>query len=190
MYDVVVIGAGPAGSSAAVFTARAQLRTLVVDSNQSITRRAWVPNHLGFPEGISGPDLLDAGKAQAAKAGAEMLTAKVTGIRRVDDGLELTTEEGQTLQARNVILCTGVNVALAKQAGAAVAEGKEPHIKEIVVVDAEGRTNVDGLWAAGACAGTSAHTIIAAGDAARVAINLISQIKGQRYVDHEMMPAK
>lgn len=190
MYDVAIIGAGPAGASAATFTGRAGLSTLLIDADQSITRRAWLPNHLGFADGVSGPDLVDAGKKQAAKAGAELVTGKVAELKPQGESFLLVTEDGRKLEAKQVILAQGMNVELARQAGATLAPGTEPRVKEIVAVDAEGRSSVAGLWAAGACAGASLHTIIGAGEGAKVAINLISAVKGQRHVDHEMMPAK
>lgn len=189
MFDVAIVGAGPAGASAAVYTARAGLQTLLLDADQSMTRRAWIPNHLGFPKGVSGPDLVDLGKQHAEAAGAKLVKAKVTAVRRESDGFRLETEGGETYEARQVILCLGANCELARQAGAEIVEGPEPRIKEVVAVDREGRTRIDGLWAAGTCAGTSVHTIITAGDGARVAINLISAVKGARHVDHEVMPA-
>lgn len=189
MFDVAIVGAGPAGASAAVYTARAGLQTLLLDADQSMTRRAWIPNHLGFPKGVSGPDLVDLGKQHAEAAGAKLVKAKVTAVRRESDGFRLETEGGETYEARHVILCLGANCELARQAGAEIVEGPEPRIKEVVAVDREGRTRIDGLWAAGTCAGTSVHTIITAGDGARVAINLISAVKGARHVDHEVMPA-
>ena len=60
--------------------------------------------------------------------------------------------------------------------------------RHVVDVDREGRTSVPGVWAAGTAAGLSVHTIITAGDGARVAINLISGTKGERHVDHDAMP--
>ncbi len=189
MFDVAIVGAGPAGASAAVYTARAGLQTLLLDADQSMTRRAWIPNHLGFPKGVSGPDLVDLGKQHAEAAGAKLVKAKVTAVRRESDAFRLETEGGETYEARQVILCLGANCELARQAGAEIVEGPEPRIKEVVAVDREGRTRIDGLWAAGTCAGTSVHTIITAGDGARVAINLISAVKGARHVDHEVMPA-
>ncbi|BAD41498.1 FAD-dependent oxidoreductase [Symbiobacterium thermophilum] len=189
MYDVAIVGAGPAGASAATFTARAGLKTLLLDADQSMTRRAWIPNHLGFPDGVTGNDLVDLGKKQAQTAGANLVKAKVTAVRREGEGFRLETEGGEAYEARQVILCLGANCELARQAGAEIVEGPEPRIKEVVAVDREGRTRVEGLWAAGTCAGTSVHTIITAGDGARVAINLISAVKGARHVDHEVMPA-
>ena len=52
MYDVAIVGGGPAGASAATFTARAGLQTVVVDADAGMTRRAMINNHLGFPEGL------------------------------------------------------------------------------------------------------------------------------------------
>ena len=57
MYEVAIIGAGPAGGSAAIFTAKAGKKTVILDSNQSATKRAWMQNHYGVAE-ISGPDLM------------------------------------------------------------------------------------------------------------------------------------
>ncbi|PWW20546.1 hypothetical protein DFO73_115125 [Cytobacillus oceanisediminis] len=65
--------------------------------------------------------------------------------------------------------------------------GTEPRIKTVLNVDAEGKTNVEGIWAAGTIAGVSVHTIITAGDGAKVAINVISELNGERYVDHDLM---
>jgi thioredoxin reductase (NADPH) len=188
MYDVAIIGGGPAGASAAVFTARAGLQTLVVDADTGMTRRALVNNHLGFPEGMPGPDLVEQGKGHAQRAGADWVHAKVTSVQRQDEGFALETEDGQRFEAEQLILCLGANVDLARQMGVALKPGPEPRIREVVAVDAEGRTSLPGVWAAGTDAGVSVHTIITAGDGARVAINLISARKGERHVDHDVLP--
>jgi thioredoxin reductase (NADPH) len=189
MHDVAIVGGGPAGASAATFTARAGLQTIVIDADAGMTRRAMVNNHLGFPEGVKGPDLVDNGKLQAARAGAEIVDGKVTELRkRGDQDFELRTEDGRSFEAKHVILTLGANAELARAAGIATKPGTEPRIKEIVDVDHEGRTSLPGVWAAGTIAGVSVHTIITSGDGARVAINLISGTKGERHVDHDMMP--
>jgi thioredoxin reductase len=189
MYDVAIVGGGPAGASAATFTARAGLQTVLIDADAGMTRRAMVNNHLGFPDGVAGPDLVDNGKAQAQRAGAEVVQAKVVDLQRQgEDGFSVRTEDGTSYEAKQVILTIGANSELAKQAGITTKEGTEPRIKEIVDVDAQGRTSMPGVWAAGTAAGVSVHTIITAGDGARVAINLISQTKGERHVDHDVLP--
>lgn len=190
MYDVAIVGGGPAGASAATFTARAGLQTVVIDADAGMTRRALVHNHLGFPEGIRGPDLVDTGKLQAARNGAEVVEGKVVGLEQKSDqdGFTLRTEDGRSFEARQVILTLGANAELARQAGIQTKPGTEPRIREIVDVDREGRTSLPGVWAAGTVAGVSVHTIITAGDGARVAVNLISGVKGERHVDHDVLP--
>jgi thioredoxin reductase (NADPH) len=189
MYDVAIVGGGPAGASAATFTARAGLQTVVIDADAGMTRRAMINNHLGFPEGVKGPDLVDNGKMQAARAGAEIVDGKVVGLdKRSDDGFDLRIEDGRSFEARQVILTLGANTELAKTAGVATREGTEPRIREVVEVDQQGHTSVPGVWAAGTIAGASVHTIITAGDGARVAVNLISGTRGERHVDHDAMP--
>jgi thioredoxin reductase (NADPH) len=187
MFDIAVIGAGPAGASAALFTAKAGKKTLVLDSDQSVTKRAWIENHYGVSES-GGPDLVDVGKKQAAKFGAELVQGKAVNEKN-GAGFKIETEEGSTYEAKYVIVATGMSVELAQKIGLKTKDGTEPRIKTVLDVDGSGKTNVAGIWAAGTVAGVSMHTIITAGDGAKVAINLISEINGERYVDHDMMKA-
>jgi thioredoxin reductase len=189
-YDVVIIGGGPAGASAATFTGRAGLQTLVIDADTGMTRRAMVNNHLGFTDGVTGPDLVEQGKTQAQRAGAEWVHARATDVQRQGDGsFVVSTEDGQRYEASQVLLCMGANVDLARQIGLDLVPGTEPRIREVIRVDSAGRTSLPGVWAAGTDAGVSVHTIITAGDGARVAINLISDRKGERHVDHDVLQA-
>lgn len=188
MYDVAIIGAGPAGSSAAIFTAKAGKKTVVFDSDQSITRRAWVKNHYGV-KGIDGPDLVDIGKHQAESFGAEMLSAKVNDIKMTSECFKLETDAGE-FKAKHVIFTTGLWADLAEKVGLKTKPATEPRIKTIIECDADGRTNIAGIWAAGTVAGVSVHTIITAGDGAKVAVNVISEMNGERYVDHDVLQPK
>ncbi len=184
MYEIAIVGAGPAGASAALFAAKSGKKTLVIDSDQGVTKRAWVENHYGVME-ISGPDLVDIGKKQAEKFGAEVIHGKVVNIVKQGDTLEIETEEGK-YEAKHVILATGFLMDLAEKIGLKTKPGTEPRVKEIVDVDASGKSSVEGIWAAGTCAGVSVHTIVTAGDGAKVAINVISELNGERYVDHDV----
>jgi thioredoxin reductase (NADPH) len=190
VYDLVIVGGGSAGASAAIFTAHAGLQTLVLDGDKGMTRRAMLYNHLGFPEGLTGPELVDRGQEQATRSGAEWVKADVTSMERRDDGFVLTTDDGRTFDAREILLAIGANLDLARQAGLDLRDGTEPRIKEVIAVDAEGRSSLPGVWAAGVAAGVSVHTIITAGDGARVAINIISGQKGERYVWHDVLPPR
>jgi thioredoxin reductase len=146
-------------------------------------------NHLGFPEGITGPELVDRGQQQATQSGAEWVKTDVTALERRDEGLALTTADGQTFEARDVLLTVGSNLALAREAGLEIRAGGEPRVAEVITVDRAGRASLPGVWAAGTAVGMSVHTIITAGDGARVAINIISLRMGARWVDHDRLPA-
>lgn len=185
MYDIAIIGAGPAGASAALFAAKAGKKTIVLDNDKSITKRAWVENHYGVLE-TSGPDLVETGKKQAAKFGAELVEDTVVNISKSGEGLKVEGEKGQ-YEARYVIVATGLSVDIADAVGLKTKDGTEPRIKTVLDVDANGKTNIEGIWAAGTVAGVSVHTIITAGDGAKVAINVISELNGERYVDHDLM---
>ena len=86
-----------------------------------------------------------------------------------------------------MILATGMLTDIAEASSLKTKPGTEPRIKTIFDVDADGRTNIEGVWAAGTAAGVSMHTIITAGDGAKVAINVISELNGERYVDHDVL---
>ncbi|MDE3838985.1 pyridine nucleotide-disulfide oxidoreductase [Bacillus methanolicus] len=185
MFDIAVVGAGPAGASAALFAAKAGKNTLLIDNGQSMTKKAWIENHYGVME-ITGPDLVELGKKQAQKFGAELVESKALDIEKSNGGFTIKTENGE-FEAKHIILATGLSVELAEKAGVNTKEGTEPRIKKVIDADATGKTNVEGIWAAGTCAGVSVHTIITAGDGAKVAINVISELNGERYVDHDIL---
>lgn len=185
MYDVAIIGAGPAGGSAALFTAKAGKKTVILDSDQGVTKRAMLYNHYGVEE-ITGPELVKVGIEQAKKYGAELIETKVKAIVKKEDGFTLQYENGE-VEAKHVIIASGFLTDLAESAGLATKPGTEPRVKTIFDVDANGKTNVEGIWAAGTCAGVSVHTIITAGDGAKVAINVISELNGERYVNHDVL---
>ena len=189
-YDLAIVGGGPAGASAATFAGRAGLRTVVLDADKGMTRRAMLYNHLGFPDGITGPELVDLGRAQAQKSGAEWVDVAVASVVRTDEGFNLDTEDGRSFEATEVLLAVGVNPSLATASGIETTPGTEPRIASVIAVDGQGRTSVPGIWAAGTAGGVSVHTIITAGDGARVALNIISAREGKRHVDHDILPVR
>jgi thioredoxin reductase (NADPH) len=185
MFEIIIIGAGPAGASAALFAAKAGKKTLLLDHGKSMTQKAWMDNHYGI-DGIAGPELLAIGVKQASKFGTEYKQEEVIDVIDENGSYRVTTEQG-SYEANHVVLATGVLTELAGKIGVTTKAGTEPRIKTVVQVDADGRTNKPGIWAAGTIAGVSVHTIITAGDGARVAINLISELNGTRYVDHDIL---
>jgi len=108
MDDCIIIGAGPAGLTAAIYLARFRLDIRLFDSGDS--RAAWIPrtnNHAGYPEGIPGRDLLALMQEQAARFGAVREEAEVTAIEVIDGGFAVRAGE-RTARARSVLLATGV----------------------------------------------------------------------------------
>jgi len=186
MYDILIIGAGPAGASAAIFSAKSGKKTLIIDNDKSMTKRAWIENHYGVAE-ISGPDLIEMGKKQAVKLGAELVTESVSEISKTETGFTVVTEGNKNFDSKHIVFATGVALNVAEQLGVTTKNGTEPRIKTVLAVNEQGQTNIPGVWAAGTCAGVSVHTIITAGDGAKVAINIISELNGERYVDHDIL---
>jgi thioredoxin reductase (NADPH) len=114
--NLIIIGSGPAGYTAAVYAARANLKPLMIEGVQSggaLMTTTDVENFPGFPDGIMGPELMDAMRKQAERFGAEFLTDDVTRVELTDTGVPgsgaaSTAYVGETAyRARSVILATG-----------------------------------------------------------------------------------
>jgi thioredoxin reductase (NADPH) len=107
--NVIIIGSGPAGYTAALYAARANLRPLVIEGVQSggaLMTTTDVENFPGFPDGILGPDLMDSLRKQAERFGAELLTDDATQVELTDE--IKTVWVGETaFRARTVIVATG-----------------------------------------------------------------------------------
>jgi thioredoxin reductase (NADPH) len=107
-FDCLIVGGGPAGLTAAIYLARFHLRVKLVDAGDS--RAATIPcthNHAGFPEGISGRELIARMTEQAIRYGASIVTGRVTRIDRTEGGFEAEYGAGP-IAARTVLLATGV----------------------------------------------------------------------------------
>ena len=106
--DCIIVGAGPAGLTAAIYLARYHLAIRMFDCGTS--RASWIPtshNHAGFPDGINGEDLLERMREQAAKYGARREPKRVTDLAKDGDTFFVTCDD-ETYRARSVLLATGV----------------------------------------------------------------------------------
>lgn len=131
LLDAVVIGAGPAGLTAAIYLARFRRRFVVLHDGRS--RARWIPrthNHPGFPGGVRGPVLLDRLRRQAEGFGAEIVETRVDHARRGEDGvfeIEAADPDGRRrrVRARTLLLATGVhdNLPPLKGVKAAIRRG-------------------------------------------------------------------
>jgi thioredoxin reductase (NADPH) len=112
-YDLIVIGGGPAGLGAAVYGASEGLRTVLVERTATggqAGQSSRIENYLGFPDGVSGAQLTDRARRQAAKFGAEVLTTRdVTGLEVNGSARSVRFADGSAIDAHTVILATGVS---------------------------------------------------------------------------------
>ncbi len=105
-YDVIIIGKGPAGLSAALYTVRANLKTLIIGQSGSVLAKAdKIENYFGFTGTVSGNELLRAGELQALRLGAEIVHQEVLGINQNEDFEVVTSENRYT--GRTILLAAG-----------------------------------------------------------------------------------
>lgn len=147
-YDVAIVGAGPTGLSAAVYTTREDLSTVLLEGGVVgglIATTEIVDNYPGFPEGIGGLELADLMRRQAQRFGAEIQTGKqVTGLQRRDDAIILTVGL-EAVRAKSVLIATGSSYRHLEVPGEEALIGRGVHYcatcdgplyrdKEIIVV--------------------------------------------------------
>jgi len=111
LREVIIIGSGPAGYTAGIYTARAGLKPLLiassVEAGGELMKTTEVENYPGFPNGLQGPELMDAFKAQAERFGTEVLLDDVIEVDLKGDVKIVKTGNGKTFEAKAVILATG-----------------------------------------------------------------------------------
>lgn len=167
-YDLVVIGGGPAGLGAAVYGASEGLRTVLVERSATggqAGQSSRIENYLGFPDGVSGAQLTDRARRQAAKFGAEILTTReVTGLEVNGASRVVRFSDGSAVAAHSVILATGVSY---RQLDA-------PHVTELTGC---GVFYGSALTEAAACQGHDVYIVGGANSAGQAAIYLARSAK-------------
>jgi thioredoxin reductase (NADPH) len=112
IYNVIIVGAGPAGLTAGLYTSRHNNKTLILEGNKvggKALEAHWVENYPGFPDGISGPDLMALMEQHAVKFGTEIKQETVISISDLGDLKMLSTRSGGFYQAKSLIIATGVS---------------------------------------------------------------------------------
>ena len=176
--DVAVIGGGAAGLSAALFTAKNGLETVVYDTDDTWLHKAHLFNYLGI-ESIDGTAFVERAREQVEGFGVEHVHDAVTAVRSVDDGFVVETAAGEN-RARYVVLATGANRGLAEDLGCDFTD------EDVVDVSVSMETTIPGVYATGAMVRAEEwQAIISAGDGAAAALNILSAEKGEHFHDFD-----
>lgn len=113
LYDTIILGGGPAGLTAAIYTSRAHLKTLIIGGRPSggqLIDTTDVENYPGFPEGILGPDLIATFRKQAIRFGAEHVEENASEISgSVEGGFTVKTDESKEFKSKTIIIATGAS---------------------------------------------------------------------------------
>jgi thioredoxin reductase (NADPH) len=196
-YDLVIVGAGPAGLAAAVYGASEGLSTLLIESEApggQAGTSSRIENYLGFPIGLSGGDLARRAVAQASRFGAEILTPlEATGIRAQDSYRFVALTDGSEISCHALLIATGASypklnlpgierlTGAGVYYGAAITEALACHDKDVFIV---GGGNSAGQAAMYLSKYASSVTILVRGEslAASMSQYLIAQIEAQEKI--------
>ena len=182
MPDVIVIGDGPGGLSAALFLAKNQLEVVVFGQDKTAMNFALVRNYLGIPE-ILGTEFQRIARDQVSALGARLRGDAVAQLAADGDGWAVTLEGGERLTARYLVLSEGKGPRLAKQLGLEFDPASG------IATDRNAKSRLDGVYIVGRSARPGrSQAIISAGDGAAAAIDILSRIKGESFVDWDEPP--
>ena len=127
LYDVVIVGGGPAGLAAGVYGASEGLKTLIIEKHApggQAGTSSRIENYLGFPKGLSGSDLARRAHTQASRLGAEFLSpVEITQIEWKDQYKHIHLSNGKSLQSKAVVISSGVNYRKLEKPGVAELSG-------------------------------------------------------------------
>ncbi len=189
-HDVVIVGGGPTGCAAGVFTARYGLDTIIFDRGRSSIRRcAYLENYLGFPAGVDIETLYGLMHDHAEGAGCEVIPDLVESVERPDDGdgFLVTPQEGDPVTARRVVAATRYDGEYMRglDEDAAMFEayehdGETHETFDSEYADHDGATPVEGLYVASPSVEADKQAVIAAGRGARVGLRVVEDTRQER----------
>ena len=176
--DVLVVGGGPAGLSAALFAQKNGLETVCLDTDETWMQKAHLFNYLGVGS-VDGSAFMQTARSQVDSFGVERIEAEVTDVSETDAGFVAETA-GNSYAGRYVVLATGADRDLADSLGCAF-DG------DVADVGVTMETSVEDAYATGAMVRTEEwQAIIAAGDGAAAALNILSKEEGEHFHDFDV----
>lgn len=170
--EVVIVGSGAAGLTAAIYTARANLKPLVIDGTQpggQLTTTTEVENFPGFPEGIMGPELMDRTRKQAERFGTEFIFDQVQDVSLKGPIKKITLSSGKVLESHTVIIATGA-------------------APKLIGIEAEKKLMGRGVSTCATCDGAFFRNadliVVGGGDSAMEEANFLTKFAKEVYVVH------
>ena len=184
MSKIIVIGGGIAGLQAGVFTAKAGEETVILDTGESLVKNTSNIQNLIGHDSISGHELLKKGKDKLESFNGEFVKEEVESVER--DGEKLVVSTNQELyEADYVIVASAGNLDFVEEL-VEFEEGVEgPYMMEQHIVTDKSNKAADRIYAAGLANSWEYQTSTAIGDGAKAAINLMTEINGEPYEDHD-----
>lgn len=178
MANIIIIGDGPAGLSAALFLAKNGQVVTVFGIDKTAMHAAKLYNYLGIPE-ITGTDFQKIAREQVQQYGAKILDQQVTGVEKTGHGFVVTAENGERYESRYLIVAEGKSIKLAQAMGL-------PLSSIGVEVDRNYRTSVDRLYVVGRSTRLArSQAIISAGAGGVAALDILAAEKGKDFVDYD-----
>ena len=145
MYDVIIIGGGPAGITSGIYIKRAGFNVLIISKGEgALTRTEKIENYYGFETPISGKELIEKGEKQARNLGIELIKKEVIGVKYTENGFEVTVanqSKDEKYIAKTVVIATGVSRSKPNIKGLKQFEGKG--VSYCVICDAPFYRNKD-----------------------------------------------
>ncbi len=180
MADVLIVGDGPGGLSAALFLAKNEMKVTVFGQDATLMHKALLYNYLGIPK-MTGDAFQEVAREQVESFGGRIEDVKVAGAEKTEGGFAVTTESGDRHEGKYLVLATGTNVQLAQSLG--VTKGEDG-----LEADRDGRTSVAGLYALGwSTRLRKTQAIISAGQGAATALDILSEEAGEDVHDFDVV---
>ena len=177
MTDVLVVGGGPAGLSAALFTEKNGLDTVVYDTDGTWMHKAHLFNYLGI-ESMDGTEFMESAREQVEGFGVDLRESEVRGVEEGEDAFHVTTDDGE-VTAPYIVLATGADRTLAEALGCDF-DG------DVVDVNVSMETSVEDAYATGAMVRDQEwQAIISAGDGGAAALDILSKEEGEHFHDFD-----
>ena len=180
MVDVIIVGDGPGGLSAALLLAKNDVDVVLFGQDKTAMHAAMLNNYLGI-DAMTGSDFQAIARAQVRRYGVDIRDARVESVASADGQFTVTTAEGEATAARYVVLSEGKSKRLAESLGVEFADNGA------VDTDLNGLTSVPRVYAVGRSRRPGrSQAMISAGDGAAVAIDILSRDRGEDFCDWDV----